>query len=184
MRQIQFKIIQGVAKPTTKKIVIDTVGQIPIIGGITGPILKPFNLKVDIIRHLIAIRISVKEAIEFGGEYYYCPLNLRNYDSVIVAEPEGSGIKPMEPIGPSHEPMTPLDPSHRPMTPLEPSHRPMEPIGPSTPVEPMTPLEPSHRPMEPLEPAVPVEPESPEEGNEVEEGQPQQRTNEKRRKRK
>lgn len=168
MRKIQFKIIQGVAKPTTKKIVIDTVGQIPIIGGITGPILKPFNLKVDIIRHLIAIRISVKEAIEFGGEYYYCPLNLRNYDSVIVAEPEGSGIKPMEPIGPS----TPVEP----MTPLEPSHRPMEPIGPSTPVE-----QPDVEDPEP-----PVEPESPEEGNEgeVEEGQPQQRTNEKRRKRK
>ncbi|MEI2420877.1 hypothetical protein V6O07_11440 [Arthrospira platensis SPKY2] len=65
-----------------KKVIIDTVGQIPIIGGITGPILQPFYLDVDSIRHLVAIRISVKEFVEGpNGEYEYVDLNLDNYET-------------------------------------------------------------------------------------------------------
>lgn len=65
-----------------KRVIIDTVGQIPIIGGVTGPILQPFYLDVDTIRHLVAIRISVKEFVEGpNGEYEYVDLTLDNYET-------------------------------------------------------------------------------------------------------
>lgn len=65
-----------------KKVIIDTVGQIPIIGGVTGPILHPFELDIDTIRHLVAIRISVKEFVEGpNGEFEYVDLDLNNYET-------------------------------------------------------------------------------------------------------
>ena len=74
-----------------KYVLIDTIGQLPILGGITGPILRPFYLDTSRIRTLLAFRVSVKEVkvdengkpILRKGKYITQQLNFDNYDKKI-----------------------------------------------------------------------------------------------------
>lgn len=60
-----------------KKIIVPTIGQIPLLGGIAGPILKPFLQDVDTIRHLITVGCDVEEVFKDGSSI---KLTLYNYD--------------------------------------------------------------------------------------------------------
>lgn len=60
-----------------KKIIVPTIGQIPLLGGIAGPILKPFLQDVETIRHLITVGCDIEEVFEDGSTL---KLTLYNYD--------------------------------------------------------------------------------------------------------
>lgn len=60
-----------------KKIIVPTIGQIPLLGGIIGPILKPFLLDVETIRHLITVGCDVEEVFK---DTENVKLTLYNYD--------------------------------------------------------------------------------------------------------
>ena len=74
-----------------KCIIVDTIGQLPIFGGVTGPILRPFYLDIPSIRTMLAFRISVKEVqtdeegnpVVRKGRYVTMPLDFENYDKTI-----------------------------------------------------------------------------------------------------
>lgn len=74
-----------------KPVIIPTQGQLPIYGGITGPILSPCKIDIDTIRDLVAMRIDVDEVmLTEDGQYRLdaqnklvtVRLDLNNYDKV------------------------------------------------------------------------------------------------------
>ena len=61
-----------------KKIIVKSVGTINILGGVTGPILKPFIRDTKTIMHLVNTNCDVYEILEDGTEL---KLTMRNYET-------------------------------------------------------------------------------------------------------
>lgn len=90
-----------------KKIIVKSLGTIDILGGITGPILKPFVRDVKTIMHLVNTGKDVYEVLPDGTEI---KLNISNYETdnninMNRVVPESQIIKPKDSsVTPKSEP--------------------------------------------------------------------------------
>ena len=81
-----------------KKIIVKSVGTINILGGVTGPILKPFIRDTKTIMHLVNTNCEVYEILNDGSQL---KLTMRNYETdnnvtvppVVEAEQESQGTE-------------------------------------------------------------------------------------------
>lgn len=103
----------------TKPIIIPTQGQLPIYGGITGPILSPCIISIDTIRDLVAMRIDVDEVmLTSDGKYRLdkdnklvtVRLDLNNYDKInTVPEEQPHYYEMSQPSQPVEETTVPAE---------------------------------------------------------------------------
>lgn len=72
-------------KPTDKKnVIIKDMGPITVLGNISGPILKPFPVKVSDLLHLVVTKYHVFEVLSDGKEVR---LTVDNYNKSNKPEP-------------------------------------------------------------------------------------------------
>lgn len=74
-----------------KNIIVKSVGTLDILGGVTGPILKPFKKDVKTIMHLINTGKEVYEVLEDGSQV---KLSIRNYDKLMTVTPKAAKAAP------------------------------------------------------------------------------------------
>lgn len=69
-----------------KKIIVKSVGTINILGGVTGPILKPFIRDTKTIMHLVNTNCDVYEVLNDGTQVKLTMRNFETDNNVSVAK--------------------------------------------------------------------------------------------------